>query len=249
VNTLRYLIVNADDFGLSPGVNRGIVRAHEEGIVTSASLMVRWPAASEAASYSATHPGLSLGIHIDLGEWACRDGEWVPIYEVVPPEDKRLVAEEVARQFARFRQLAGSDPTHIDSHQHLHRREPIRSVLIKYARDLGVPLRHYSHGVRYCGEFYGQTAEGEFLPDNISLDRLLEILAQLSPGLTELACHPGEGEDNLDTMYQSERAQEVNTLCSEQLTVAMREMGIQLCSFRDAKGLFAIDSAQNSQIK
>lgn len=47
----RFLIVNADDFGQSPGVNRGIIEAHEHGIVTSASLMVRWPAATEAAAY------------------------------------------------------------------------------------------------------------------------------------------------------------------------------------------------------
>jgi predicted glycoside hydrolase/deacetylase ChbG (UPF0249 family) len=47
--TAKYLIVNADDFGQSAGINRGIIAAHEQGMVTSASLMVRWPAAHEAA--------------------------------------------------------------------------------------------------------------------------------------------------------------------------------------------------------
>ena len=83
----RYLIVNADDFGQSHGVNRGIIEAHERGIVTSASLMVRWPAATEAAAYSRQHPHLSLGLHVDFGEWACRGGHWVPLYEVVPSND------------------------------------------------------------------------------------------------------------------------------------------------------------------
>ena len=64
----RYLIVNADDFGQSHGVNRGIMQAHRRGIVTSASLMVRWLAASEAAAYAREHPSLSLGLHVDLGE-------------------------------------------------------------------------------------------------------------------------------------------------------------------------------------
>src|SRR5712692_6069973 len=73
----RYLIVNADDFGQSPGVNRGIVEAHDRGIVTSASLMVRWPAAAQAAVYSRKHPELGLGIHFDFGEWACRRGSWL----------------------------------------------------------------------------------------------------------------------------------------------------------------------------
>ena len=53
----RALIVNADDFGLSPGVNAGVARTHEQGILTSASLMVRQPAADEAAAYArATRP-------------------------------------------------------------------------------------------------------------------------------------------------------------------------------------------------
>ena len=83
----RYLIVNADDFGLSEGVNRGIIRAHEQGILTSASLMVRWPAAAEAARYAAQHPRLSVGLHLDLAEWVYRDDQWVPRYQVVPPDD------------------------------------------------------------------------------------------------------------------------------------------------------------------
>src|SRR4051794_34872451 len=61
----RILIVNADDFGQSAAITRGIVRAHEQGIVTSTSLMVRCPAAAEAVKHAA---GLDLGLHIDLGE-------------------------------------------------------------------------------------------------------------------------------------------------------------------------------------
>ena len=74
--SFRALIVNADDFGQSPGVNRGVIRAHERGIVTSVSLMVRWPASTEAAAYGRAHPALSVGLHVDLGEWVCRKGSW-----------------------------------------------------------------------------------------------------------------------------------------------------------------------------
>src|SRR4051812_27428780 len=111
----RYLIVNADDFGRSPGVSRGILRAHRRGIVTSASLMVRWPGAAEAVAGCRDHPGLGLGLHLDLGEWSWRDGRWVPAYEVVPL-DASAVAEEASRQLAAFRRLVGDDPTHLDSH-------------------------------------------------------------------------------------------------------------------------------------
>src|SRR5229473_4216632 len=96
----RYLIFNADDFGLSPGVNRGIIEAHEHGIVTSASLMVRWPAAAEAAAYGRERPNFGVGLHVDLSEWACHDETWVPLYEVVSVDDIAAVADEVARQLA-----------------------------------------------------------------------------------------------------------------------------------------------------
>ena len=140
----RYLIVNADDFGLSAGVNRGIIRAHEEGILTSASLMVRYPAAAEAAHYALQHPRLSVGLHLDLAEWVYRNDEWVARYEVVPPDDEKAVAGEVTRQLEAFRRLLGRDPSHIDSHQHVHRNEPARSVVSQVAQRLAVPLRSVS---------------------------------------------------------------------------------------------------------
>src|SRR5262245_65280916 len=140
----RYLIANADDFGQSFGVNRGVIAAHERGIVTSASLMVRWPAAAEAAAYGRGHPNLSLGLHVDLGEWIYRDQAWVPLYEVVPTDHAAAVAGQIAEQLAAFVELVGRHPTHIDSHQHIHRWEPVHSLLIEAARKLGVPVRHYS---------------------------------------------------------------------------------------------------------
>jgi predicted glycoside hydrolase/deacetylase ChbG (UPF0249 family) len=76
----KILIVNADDFGLSAGVNAGIIRAHEHGIVTSASLMVRWPAAAAAAALTRSHPRLSVGLHVDLGEWIYENDRWRQVY-------------------------------------------------------------------------------------------------------------------------------------------------------------------------
>ena len=118
----RYLIVNADDFGLSDGVNRGIIEAHEHGVVTGTSLMVRWPAAADAAVYCRQHPRLSSGLHIDLGEWMFREGEWRALYEVVPLEDPVSIEREVNRQVKIFREMVGRNPSHLDSHQHVHLR-------------------------------------------------------------------------------------------------------------------------------
>ena len=101
----RHLIVNADDFGQTTGVNHGVAIGHEHGIVTSASLMVRWPAATPAANYARHRPQLSVGLHVDLCEWARRDGEWHPLYQVVDLADAAAVTREVDSQLARFREL------------------------------------------------------------------------------------------------------------------------------------------------
>jgi predicted glycoside hydrolase/deacetylase ChbG (UPF0249 family) len=229
---VRYLIVNADDFGQGPGVNRGIVAAHECGVVTSASLMVRWPAAAEAAEYARRRPELSLGLHLDLGEWTYRDGVWEPVYEVVALDDQAGVADEVARQLDAFRRLTGANPSHLDSHQHVHLREPVRSAALAAACRLNVPLRTCTPEVRYCGDFYGQTAEGHRLPDAIGVTALLALVATLPAGVTELGCHPGEGEI-ANTMYVHERAREVETLCHFRVRAALAAERVELCSFRN----------------
>jgi predicted glycoside hydrolase/deacetylase ChbG (UPF0249 family) len=229
----RLLIVNADDFGQSPGVNRGIIQAHEQGIVTSASLMVRWPAAREAALYARGRLELSLGLHVDLGEWRYQDGAWVSVYEVVSLEDHYAVAGEVKRQLDMFRRLADRNPTHLDSHQHVHRWDPVHSILMELSQALGIPLRHYSPPVRYCGDFYGQDGTGTPYPEGISIERLLGILTALPPGLTELGCHPGDGGE-LDSMYRAERVREVETLCSSRIRAALVTEGIELSSFHEA---------------
>jgi predicted glycoside hydrolase/deacetylase ChbG (UPF0249 family) len=230
----RRLIVNADDFGRSAGINTGILRAHAEGIVTSASLMVRWPSAVGAAD--AARPGrsrLSIGLHVDLGEWAYRDGEWTPVYEVVPTNDAAAVEREVHAQLERFRELMGCDPTHVDSHQHVHRDGVVAEVVDALAGPLEAPVRQRHPLISHCGAFYGRTGRGEPLHDAITPDRLIEILRALPPGTTELGCHPGL-DDGADPLYDEERALELLALCDPDVQAVVTAEGIVLASFADA---------------
>lgn len=226
----RFLIVNADDFGQSAGVNRGVIRAHEEGIVTSATLMVRWPDADEAAAYAREHPDLSVGLHLDLGEWEYVDGDWRARYEVVDTDDTASVGAEVEGQIQTFTRLLGREPTHLDSHQHVHRQDPVRTALLRAGGRLGVPVRHLAPGIHYRGDFYGQDGRGWPVPDAITVDALLGVLETLPEGVTELGCHPGE-LDGLDSTYRTERPVEVATLCDRRVAEAIEEFGIRLCSF------------------
>jgi predicted glycoside hydrolase/deacetylase ChbG (UPF0249 family) len=235
MNGDKYLIVNADDFGQSLGINRGVIEAHEHGIVTSASLMTRWPAAGAAADYARQHPEFSVGLHLDFGEWVYRSGEWVPLYTVIAVDDPVVVEREISLQLEVFYQLLGKHPTHINSHQHIHMREPVRSVALQICQSLGVPLRNLCPELHYFTKFYGQTAEGLPLPTHISLDWLIEILStHVLPGWTVLSCHPGY-VDEVKTMYRLERLEELRVLCDPRVQTVIDSLGIKLCSFNDWK--------------
>src|SRR5262249_24658845 len=218
---MKFLIVNADDFGLSSGVNVGITRAHQEGIVSSASLMVGGAAAGEAATWARRHPSLSVGLHFDIGEWACTDGEWRVLYQIVPPRDVDAVIRELEQQLHEFQRLMGRPPTHLDSHQHVHRWESVQAAVLEAAKKLDIPVRHFST-VRYCGDFYGQTGNGAPMHELISVDALLSIFDNLPHGITELACHPAAAAD-FDSMYRVERLQELTVLCDPRVKAKLVE--------------------------
>ena len=190
--TARTLIVNADDFGRSPGVNRGVVRAHEEGIVSSASLMVRWPAAAEAAAY-ARRGRLSVGLHLDLGEWEYRAGEWRERYSVVDRYDADAVGAEVARQLDLFERLVGRGPSHLDSHQHVHRDGPAKRALAAAGARLGAPVRGAAPDIAYSNAFYGQDTRGAPFPEAITVARLIETIVPTHGA--SLDSDPANGED------------------------------------------------------
>jgi predicted glycoside hydrolase/deacetylase ChbG (UPF0249 family) len=228
----RALIVNADDFGQSAGINRGIIEAHQSGIVTSTSLMVLWPASHQAVVYARTYPKLDLGLHVDLGEWVWRNGAWRAVYERVDREDAVAVEHEIRRQVDTFRGLIGRAPTHLDSHQHVHRREPVRSILIRIAAEAGVPLRHFAPTVRYHGSFYGQGERGEPYPDLITTSALVSAIRSLPEGVTELSCHPGYADD-LESTYRGERVREILALSSEDARREIDGQNIRLMTFRD----------------
>jgi len=227
----RRLIVNADDFGRSPGVNRGILHCHEHGIVTSASLMVRWPDAAEAAA-SARGSSLAIGLHFDLGEWVFREGEWRARYEVLPEVRAETVAVELDRQLERFYELVGAPPTHFDSHQHVHNEQPTKSVVVARGAELGVPVRAATPEVTYSGAFHGQDGRGTPVPDAITVDALLGVIDSLPNGTTELGCHPAAVVDHEST-YAEERLREVEALCDPRVRAALERQQVKLLSFPD----------------
>lgn len=224
----RFLIVNADDLGLSSGINAGIAAAHERGIVTSASLMVRQAAAAESARWAREHPRLSVGLHLDLDNWDYATAS-PTTGGLSPPDDPAAIEAECRAQLDAFRGLVGRDPTHIDSHHHVHMREPVASVAARLAAELGLPLR--GRGVvRYDGRFYGRDSEGRRRPERISPQWLIRLIESLPPGWTELGCHPGRDAEELSS-YGAERQHEIEALCDERAQEAIEASAVRLRSF------------------
>lgn len=218
---MKYLIVNADDFGASRGTNRGIMDAHRQGIVTSASLLVTAPWAGAAAVLSATAPDLSVGLHLHL------DGLGAAELEAEPH-----------RQLARFQELMGRLPTHIDSHHNAHRDPRVLAHVLLLARQYGLPAREHSP-VRYCSNFYGRWG-GRTHAEQISVGSLLRLVeAEVQDGVTELSCHPGYADPDLRSEYADERPAEVRTLCDSRLPVLLAARNIRLIGFRDLPAVLA----------
>ncbi len=231
-DSARQLIVNADDFGLSPLTNAGIMQCRKDGILTSASLMVRAPAARQAVELWRNDGHMSLGLHVELGEWMFASGEWNALYEVVPTHEPASVRDEIYRQLDQFRQLTGTNPTHLDSHQHVHRGPAAGIEMRRLAQDLGVVLRGADPRVRFWGAFFGQNERLEPRPENISVEGMLWILEKLEEGVTELSSHPGL-DTAINSHYRDERIIEVHTLCDPAVHKAIKAGGIRLVSFTD----------------
>ncbi len=217
----RTLVVNADDFGASEGVNRGILHAHVHGIVTSTSLMVTGRARENAAELARQHPELGIGLHWDL------DGERIPL------EDARAVRDELTYQLDAFETLVGRPPTHVDSHHHVHRRDEIAPIARELASALGVPLREEG-SVRYVGGFYGQWEWQVTDLEHIRPEFLIWILRnEVDAGWTEIGCHPGFVTDDFTSVYLAEREVEVETLTAPRVRAEIQALGIRLASYAD----------------
>ncbi|HXL07328.1 MAG TPA: ChbG/HpnK family deacetylase [Gemmatimonadales bacterium] len=214
---MRRLIVNGDDFGASLGINRGIVEAHGRGVLTSASLMVDGPAAADAVTRARENPALSLGLHLELDS-----------------SEPGRAAAQCERQLARFLDLTGAPPTHVDSHHDVHRDPRVLPYVLALARSVGVPLRGHS-AVRHVGKFYGQWG-GVTHAERIGVDGFLRVLdAEIGPDVTELSCHPGYIDAGFPSSYRAEREIELRTLCDPTLRRAILERGITLIGFRDLR--------------
>lgn len=198
---LRQLIVNADDFGYSPGVSRGIITAHTQGIVTSTSILITAPHAAESIALARTAaPKLGLGLHLNLTsgqpalppaqiqDLVAADGSFLhksALGARLPTLNPDQVERELRAQVALFEQLAGRPPDHLDSHHHITYLSPaIFRIMLMIARELGVPIRNPLPGTteqdRRAAVFMRDVL-GEHLSDSFTFE-LANVLRSMRDG-------------------------------------------------------------------
>ena len=152
---MKELILNADDFGLTRGVNAGIIRAHREGILTSATLMANGSAFEDAVEGALANPTLGVGCHLVLvGGFSVAPPEEIPTLAGrdgrLPASLATLVAKvttgkiravdmerELLAQIEKIRR-AGIDPTHLDTHKHAHAHPGVLEAVGRVARQTGI---------------------------------------------------------------------------------------------------------------
>jgi len=230
----KYCIINGDDFGFSRGINCGILEAHQQGVLTSTSVMVDYPAAGHAARLPREAPRLSVGLHVVLTHEDC-----TPRIDFNSPSECR---REIASQWARFVELLGQPPSHLDAHHNIYRDERLTPLFLECANENKVPLREHSR-VTYFPEFYGQW-DGEIHLEQIGVENLCSMLeTRIRPGITELGCHPGYIDPGFESSYALERETELRTLCSPMVRQAIRDLDIHLISYKDLRTVVFDDKA------
>jgi chitin disaccharide deacetylase len=140
---LRYLIVNADDFGFTRDVNAGIVEAHRNGILTATTLMANGEAFEDALRLAAENPSLDIGVHLQMVQGTSLSEPGRPL----PATVGALIGDLIAGRWDVERELraqvekilkAGLKPTHLDTHKHTHLLPPVLKAVARLSRDFGI---------------------------------------------------------------------------------------------------------------
>jgi predicted glycoside hydrolase/deacetylase ChbG (UPF0249 family) len=252
---MRYLIVNADDFGISPEVTKGIIEAFTNGIVTDTSILICSPYAEQAIT-SAFEVGLPVGVHIDfVTEFHLHNHHSDP--KLVGPNGQLMrelnerefhnhidhsftcdelmsLRDEVRSQVNLFIQLTGQKPSHLDYHFGLHHINEIMAIYITIAEDYKIPVRW---GRQYAGKNPYAMAPKIFCDafhgnPQTTVDDFINLLEKQWDGVMEICCHPGYfTPGGLVDSNNRDREYELAILVDPRLKLELQARNIELVNY------------------
>lgn len=245
---MKRLIINADDFGFTRDVNAGIVHAHREGVLTSTTLMANGAAFEDAVRLARETPSLDIGCHLVLVQGhSLITGDDLPAtldrLALALARRKLEVDAELRAQIETIR-AAGLRITHLDTHKHTHMVPRVFRAVVRLAHEFGIPYvrrplgplasRSYArfasrYSIRMTDHFLGFRLTG-----SLTEQALAAALKRLREGTTELMCHPGFLDSELQqasTRLKESRVRELEALTSPRVRDLVAAESIRLEAF------------------
>jgi predicted glycoside hydrolase/deacetylase ChbG (UPF0249 family) len=252
---MKYLIVNADDFGISPEVTKGIIEAFKNGIVTDTSILICSPYAEQALA-SANEVGLPVGVHIDfVTEFHLHNHQSDPkligpqgqlLHELIEREfhnhiehsftndELMSLQEEIRSQINLFIRFTGQQPSHLDYHFGLHHLNEIMDIYITIAEEYQIPVRW---GRQYAGKNPYAMAPKIFCDSfqgnpQSNVGDFINLLEKPWDGIMEICCHPGYfTPGGLADSNNRDREYELAVLLDPVLKLELQARNIQLVNY------------------
>jgi len=225
------LIVNADDYGYSRGINYGIIDAHKNGIVNSATMMMNMPGVNHAVELAKENPSLQVGIHLvltcgkpllnDVPSLVNENGYFKSRREFF--EHRKISLDELEREWtAQIEKFlaTGLIPTHFDSHHHVHTVPEFLSVVQNLAKKYNLSARRISDDALKGVAPFTDVFLHDFYGDGVTHDYFDKILERVQDGQTvEVMCHPGylDHEILTNSSYANDRVKETEILSAVKL--------------------------------
>ncbi len=205
---MRRLIVNADDFGLTTEVNKGIIEAYRNGIVTSTTIMVNMPGFADAVEKIRCTPGLAVGIHLNLTYG-------VPVLGA--DQVRSLVGPD-----GRFKRRPDQD-------------ERILELVVELAKELGVTVRALEPEKLVVRGLVPKARFQNYFGESDGVRKLVELIKALPEGVTEICCHPGYCDVQLRQVstLNEIRERELAALTAAEVRQAISEARVKLVNYRE----------------
>jgi hypothetical protein len=217
----RALIITADDYGYSPGYDRGILEAAGAGAVDSVSVMVT---RDRLDPELLIETGVEVGLHLELPR-ELSEGERAE------PREREAALAALREQLDRFESAVGRPPAYLDGHRHCHAHPGLAPAIAREARRRGLPRRSANpahrrilrrEGVPTPDRLVGRYSEEPVGALPVELEPAVEGEGELPPGVTEWMTHPGHSDPGSGSGYDRAREEDLDLLLSLSLVPALR---------------------------
>lgn len=245
---MGYLIINADDYGYSAGVNYGIIDAHQKGILTSTTMMANMSGFEEGVLLAKENPNLGIGVHLTLtcgspisDNVSTLINENKEFHNLTFYEDKfEINLDELYQEWkSQIDKIisSGIQPTHLDSHHHVNSISPIDTVFIRLAKEYNLPVRNnfdVPNDVKTTGRLFtafDSLAQNKNIWKHMDLNNLIGDCKRYD--IVEAMCHPAYVDAELmnGSSLNTDRTFILQEIINLKESLIFRENDIQLVNY------------------